>query len=327
MRAIQYEQFGDPATVLAIVEEQVEAPRPDEVVVAVEATPVMLNDLYHVNGKADFRRPLPAVPGNQGVGRIAAAGAQSGWREGDRVFLPSKGGTWRDRILCPATGLFRAPEGGDPVQLSLVSGNLLTAYLMLRYIRPLHAGEWIVQNASNSNCGGYVIRLARAWGMRTVNIVRRPSLVDPLKKMGADAVVLDDEHLTEAVQAATGGAPILLGLDAVAGAATDRMARCLAPNGIVATYGFISSTEARISVGAMMFNAISLIGFFKSRTFAEQTRERQREIYDEMGRMVVDGRVWGEIAGVFPFSSFGEAVRLAAQTGTGRHGKVILVPQ
>ena len=54
----------------------------------------------------------------------------------------------------------------------------------------LKPGDWIVQNASNSNVGLMVIRFAKM-GLRTI-IVRRADVVEKLEDEGADVVIVDD---------------------------------------------------------------------------------------------------------------------------------------
>jgi trans-2-enoyl-CoA reductase len=57
----------------------------------------------------------------------------------------------------------------------------------------------VAQNAANSGVGRALIQLAHHFGLRTINFVRRAELIDELKALGADAVVLDtDEGVAEA---------------------------------------------------------------------------------------------------------------------------------
>ena len=46
--------------------------------------------------------------------------------------------------------------------------NFSTAWLMLREIVRLEPGDWVMQNAANSNVGYYLVRLCRRWGLRTI---------------------------------------------------------------------------------------------------------------------------------------------------------------
>ncbi|MGA8249844.1 MAG: Zn-dependent oxidoreductase, NADPH:quinone reductase, partial [Mycobacterium sp.] len=63
MRAIQIEQFGDPAQVLRVVDiEEPRPPGPHEVLVSVEVSPLNKHDLLVVTGML-ARPPLPHIPG------------------------------------------------------------------------------------------------------------------------------------------------------------------------------------------------------------------------------------------------------------------------
>ncbi len=328
VKAIQYASYGHPPDVAEIVDIDPGPLGENEVRIRVEATPIKLNDLYCMSGKEGFRPPLPAVPGNEGVGRIVEAGGRvKKFVVGDSVFLPSQGGTWREVLQTSAAELEPAPPDGDPVQLALLCGNVLTAYLMLKDIVDLNPGDWVLQNAANSNCGGYLVKLARTWGYKTVNVVRRESVVEELKALGADAVVLDGPNLEADVAAATGNAQIRLGIDALGGAATTRIAACLADGGTVANYGFISGEPCMIPSRTLISHDIRLIGFFKSRSLKTRSAAAQSAIYAECGRLVADGTLRGKIAGTYPLQAVREALVHAAKVGDERRGKVVLVPE
>ena len=327
MKAAQFDRCGPPHEVIELVDDDAGVPLPNEVLIEIEATAVMLNDLYCIRGKKGFDRPLPFVPGNQGVGRIVAVGPGVGeFRVGDRVYLPSNGGTWRHVMRAPVDALFKAPRNCDPVPLATLTGNLLTAYFMLEDVVALDPGEWVLQNAANSNCGEYVIRLAKRRGLRSVNVVRRSNLASELTAMGADAVVVDGPQLAERVQKATGGASIRLALDALAGEATARLARCLAPGGTIANYGLVTDSQCVVDVTTLMFSDIRLIGYYKSRSLEMRSGVECLAIHEEVGALVAEGILPMKVAGTYPLESISAALLHAAQTGEGREGKVILTP-
>ena len=77
MRAIQIEQFGDPAQVLRVVDaEEPPPPGPHEVLVSVEVSPFNKHDLLVVAGML-ARPPLPHIPGEEGVARVLATAPRS----------------------------------------------------------------------------------------------------------------------------------------------------------------------------------------------------------------------------------------------------------
>src|SRR5208337_2291924 len=106
----------------------------------------------------------------------------------------------RERMVLPASGLFALPSGADPRQLSMLAINPPTAALLLSEYVDLKPGEWVVQSAANSSVGRWVIAFAKTRGLKTVNIVRRPELVDELKAIGGDVVVVDSPDLSKEIK-------------------------------------------------------------------------------------------------------------------------------
>ncbi len=267
MKAAQYARRGHPPDVVEIVDLETGSPAPGEVVIAVEASPINPSDLLTLTGEYGVLPPLPAIPGNEGVGRVIAAGATGAevaevaeLKVGDRVFLPLGAGAWRQELRAPAKGLTPLPAGGDPLQLAMAMINPPTAHLMLHDFVELGPGDWLIQNAANSGVGRYLIELAAMAGVHTVNVVRREALVAPLRELGADAVVVDGDDLGQRVAEATGGARIGLGLDAIGGDATMRLAGCLATGGTVVNYGLLSGEPCKISAEQTVFKDIRLRG-------------------------------------------------------------------
>jgi NADPH:quinone reductase-like Zn-dependent oxidoreductase len=329
MRIVQYSSFGDPKDVVRVVEVPPPVPKAGEVIITLEAAPVHLADLKNIHGMKWFRTEnFPATPGYEGVGRITAVGPSvSDWKIGDRVFLPIEYGAWREQIAAQAATLWRAPEGIPAEQLALVPINLQTAYLMLEDIRPLAPGDWIIQNAANSNVGHYLIRLAKKRGYKTVNIVRRPELIQQLTALGADITLLDGPDLAARAATATGGGNIVLGIDAIAGDATQRLIECLSgPGGVVANYGLLSGAMCHVAPEDMMFRGVSLTGFFTSRSISKMTPEEVSVMRQEIVTFLQSDMPHVPIAGAYTMSEIQNALAHAARVGHERNGKVILIP-
>ena len=105
--------------------------------------------------------------------------------------------------------------------------NPPTAALLLSEFVTLEPDEWVIQNAANSAVGLYLVQLARDRGQRTVSVVRREDAAAIVREAGGDVVLIDGDDLASRVAEATGGAEIRLGIDAVGGTATGRLADCL----------------------------------------------------------------------------------------------------
>jgi NADPH:quinone reductase-like Zn-dependent oxidoreductase len=185
VRAIQITEFGRPQDVVRVVDvEEPPAPGYGEVKVAVEFSPLNKHDLLFASG-ALLRPPLPLFLGNEGVARIVEVGqGVDTVAAGDLVVVPLFAGAWRERLLLPAEGLFRLPEGSTE-QFSMLGSNPPTAGLILSEYADLEPGDWIVQNAANSGVGRSLIALAKARGFRTINLARDASVFGGLTASGA----------------------------------------------------------------------------------------------------------------------------------------------
>ena len=239
MRQARYTRRGPvPQDVIEAVEFTLPPPEAGQVLVEVMAAPINPSDVLTLTGQYGSLPPLPAVGGNEGVGRVVEAGlGVTGLKPGQSVLLPVGSGTWTTHMLADAKALVALPEGADFQQLSMLSINPPTAALLLSDFVELQPGEWVVQNAANSAVGGYLVQLARARGLRTVNVVRRESARAPVEALGGDVVLLDGDDLAARVRETTGGARIALAVDAVGGMATEHLAQTLAPGGTVVNYG------------------------------------------------------------------------------------------
>ncbi len=324
MRVARYTQRGEPVNVIEIVEEATPDPGPHEVTIRMEAAPIHLADLYCMQGKEQFEMPLPATPGFEGVGRISAIGSSvKEWSVGDRVFPHLASGTWRDELTVPTEGLLPAPDG-DADQLSLLPINPPTSYLILEDFGDLAPGDWIIQNAANSNCGRYLIELAKLRGIKTINVVRRPELIPELEALGGDVVLVDGDDLQERVAQATGGAPVKLGVDAVNGMATARIAECLQDGSTVLVYGMLTGEPCMLPPDVSFLRDIRLEGFYTIRQYAKRTQDEVRKIYDDLVELFANGHLTAKIAATYDLDQVKGAVAHAGRRGADREGKIIL---
>ena len=326
MRIAQYSRHGEPQDVIEIVEVADPTAQPGQVVVRVEAAPIHLADLYCMRGIRSFHPPLPATPGFEGVGTVTSLGdGVEDLAVGQRVMLPMGTQTWVEQLAAPAAGFMPAPEG-DLTELALLPINPPTSHLILEDYEDLESGDWVIQNAANSNCGRYLIQLARLKGIKTVNVVRRESLIPELKAMGGDVVLLDGDDLAERVGAATNGAAIRLAVDAVNGQATTRLAQCLADGGTVLVYGMLTGEPCQLPPDMVFLRDLRLEGFFTIRQFGKRTPEQIKAIYEYLGGLISDGTLTAKIAATYGLDQVADAVAHAGRRGAEREGKIILMP-
>ena len=201
MRAALIKAFGEPTEVLELVDvPEPSGPAAGEVLVGVEYAPINMNDLYVIQGAFPVRPSLPSIVGNEGVGRVLAVGSGvEHLKVGDRVLIPLYAFSWRERLVVPATGLFSLPEA-EPQQLAMLGINPPTASLLLDEASDLKPGDWVVQNAANSGVGRSLIAIAKARGIKTINLVRRPELIPELQAIGGDLVVVDEDGALDKIR-------------------------------------------------------------------------------------------------------------------------------
>ncbi len=322
----QYEQRGPvPQDVIAPVEMPIPDLKPGQVLVEVLAAPINPSDVLTLTGEYGMLPPLPAIGGAEGVGRVAkVADDVTTLPVGQTVLLPVSCGTWSTHLVLPAAKLIPLPNEADPQQLSMLTVNPPTASLMLSEFVKLEPGEWVIQNVANSGVGSYLIQLANIRGWKTVNIVRRQTVVDSVKALGGDVVLVDGPGLAKRVKEATGGADIRLGIDAVGGSATDRLASCLVNGGTLVNYGMMGGEACQVSPKNFVFNDITLRGFWLAKWFKLASREQQMALYGELTKLIAQGKLHARVAQTFDVKDIKAAV--AAAVAGERDGKILVVP-
>lgn len=262
------------------------------------------------------------TPGTEGVGRIVEAGADVRHvKVGDRVLLPGPG-CWRERFRASAKSVFALPTDVDPKQLAMLRVNPPTAHLMLHDFVAPQAGQWVIQNAANSGVGHCLIRLAARAGLKTVNVVRRAELVEGLRAAGGDVVLVDGPDLDARVRAAIGDAPLPLAIDAIGGAATLRLGRCVSDGGTVVNYGLLSGEPCMIDGRDTVFRDVRLRGFWLRKWFVDTAPGQIAAVFRELGSHLADGTLAVDVEAVYPFRKIKEAVAHAARGG--RSGKILM---
>jgi mitochondrial enoyl-[acyl-carrier protein] reductase / trans-2-enoyl-CoA reductase len=328
MKAVLIPRFG-PALEVAEVADLPEpaAPGPGQVLLDILATPINPSDFLNFQGRFGAAPPpLPIVAGGEAVGQVSALGAGvTHLRPGDRVLALHAGrGNWRQRVLAPAAAIRPLPATADPLQLAMLAVNPATALHMLTRYATLSSGDWVLQNAGNSAVGHCVVWLARQRGLRTVSVVRRDDQVAPLQAIGGDVVLVDGPDLPVRVAAAVGEKQVRLALDAVAGSATGRLARCLAHGGTLVVYGLLSAPECTVPAADLVFRDIALRGYWFTPWFEHASPEERTAVYDELSQLVADGVIRVAIEACYPLDRVHEALAHAARPG--RTGKILLLP-
>ena len=321
--AVVLREFGVPNQVATLGEVLVREPEEGEVLLEVECSPVNPADLNVLEGKYGALPTLPCVPGVEGVARVVFS-RSSVIKEGQLVLLPAGFGSWRRWGTCLATSLVPLDAAVPVEQAAMLRINPATADCMLREIVLLNPGDFIVQNAANSGVGRSVIQIARAMGVRTINVVRRPELVSELVESGADYVVIEGEKLSDRILECANGVPIKIGFNAVGGESAVGIAGALVESGTLITYGAMSRQPLRVPNGLLIFKNITLRGFWVSRWYCTAEPQKISEMFERLTAMAASGSLHTPIAARYTLDKIGAALG-HAQTDR-RAGKVLLRP-
>jgi NADPH:quinone reductase-like Zn-dependent oxidoreductase len=325
MKQVLIERYGTPSDVVHCAEvPDVGAPASDEVVFDVLAFPINPADLWFCKGSYRLKPPLPATPGAECVGRVTAVGAAVKHVKPGDLVINLQRENWTQRRKVKGDDAIPLPAGIDLKQAAMVRINPPTADLMLSDFVQLKGGDWVIQNVANSAVGRLAIVLAHQRGLRTVNVVRRIELAAELKQLGADLVLADGDDLADRVARETGNARIMLGLEAIGGKATGRLADCLASDGTLVHYGSMSGENPDVGRSNFIYRGVQLTGFMLGRFLARRTAEQIRAIYTGLARQVVDGRLFAPVDTVYPIERITEAL-VHADKG-GRNGKILVTP-
>jgi NADPH:quinone reductase-like Zn-dependent oxidoreductase len=325
MKHALLERYGPPEEGVRCVEAaDVGAPEAGEVVFDVLAFPINPADISMCRGTYRLRPTLPATPGAECIGRVAAAGAGVTHVAPGDLVINLQRENWAQRRRVKGDDVIALPPGIDLLQGAMLRINPPTALLLLTDIVALQPGDWIIQNVANSAVGRLVIRLARARGIRTVNVVRRAALFEELAALGADVCAIDGPDLGDTVKARVGGGTIRLGLDAVSGRATARLSACLGEGGVVCNYGSMSGEDPVMPRSALTGGGQSLVGFILGRALSRRSLADIRALYADLAQQVAKGILTAPVEKVYPIEDIKAAV-VHAQRGE-RSGKILVTP-
>ena len=325
MKQVLIENYGTPWEVARCADvPDVGEPAADEVVFDVLAFPINPADMGFCRGTYRLKPPLPATPGAECVGRVTAVGGNVKHVKPGDLVINLQRENWTQHRKVKGDDAIPLPAGIELRQAAMVRINPPTAQLMLSDFVDLKGGDWVIQNVANSAVGRLLIVLAHQRGLRSVNVVRRAELAAELKQLGADLVIVDGDDLAQRVERETGDAPIRLGIEAIGGAATGRIADCVASDATVVHYGSMSGVNPDVGRTNFVYRGVKLTGFMLGRFLARRSAEKIRAIYADLGEQVKAGRLHAPVDTVYPIDKIKDA--LAHADKGGRNGKILVSP-
>ncbi|KAI9492021.1 hypothetical protein BDB00DRAFT_830810 [Zychaea mexicana] len=301
VKAMVYSSYGKPSEVLRWHTYPLPSLTDDTVHVRFLASPINPADVNQVQGAYPLKPAFEqlgdakaAVGGNEGVAEVVATGKNvSSLKVGDQVVMARSGyGTWRTHAAGPPEDFQPLPQSTNTsvIQKATITVNPCTAYRMLKDFSPLKPGDYVIQNGGNSAVGQAVIQIAKAWGLKTVNVVRNRPEIDSLRQelmdLGATHVVTDEELGTHEMRSKMkgwfDGKPPLLGLNCVGGKSATEMARYLGHNGHYVTYGAMARAPLTLPASMLIFKNITFHGFWMTRWTDQNSADERLKMFEDL---------------------------------------------
>ncbi len=190
MRAVRYDEFG-PADVLRVVDVDIPAVRPGEVLVRVRAAGVGGGETAIRAGRLQAMLPHrpPAGVGTDFAGHVAATGpGVQRFRDGDAVWglMPHLTfGSAAEYVAVPEARLAPAPRDVDLVAAAALPSSGTTA---LTALTPLRPGQRLLVRGGAGGVGSLAVQLGRSRGAHVTALVSDRDR-EWIRQLGADSAL------------------------------------------------------------------------------------------------------------------------------------------
>jgi len=219
--------------------EEVEVPPPGPGEIQLRHTAIGLNfiDIYHRIGL--YSASLPAIIGSEGCGIVEAVGADvTEIRQGDRIaYAPVIGADAEVRNLAAD----RAVPVPDDIHDELAAAMMLkglTARSLVGRTYPVKAGDMVLIHAAAGGMGLIMCQWAKHLGATVIGTVGSKQKADLAAAHGCDHPILYREvDFVAAVREITSGNGVPVVYDAVGRDTFLKSLDCLAPFGLMVSYG------------------------------------------------------------------------------------------
>lgn len=324
MRAIQIDRFGD-ADAMHLTDVPLGDPGPGEVRVRHRACGINFIDIYHRTGL--YPMPLPLTLGTEGAGVIDAVGeGVKHLAVGDRVgYAARTPGSYAEARQMPAGLVIKLPDAIDFDTAAAMMLKGLTVQYLLRQTRvDLPAGEPILWHAAAGGVGLIACQWAKAMGLRLIGTAGSDDKCKLAAEHGAAYTInYRKDDVVARVKEITGGKGVNVVYDPVGKDTWERSLDCLAPLGVLVSFGNASGAVPPVNLGVLaqkgsLYVQRPTLGSYTA------TPERTQKMADDLFEMVTSGKVKIAVERRYPL---GEAVRahkdLEARVTTGAG---VLVP-
>jgi NADPH2:quinone reductase len=324
MRAIQIDRFGG-AEEMHVADVPVGAPGPGEVRVRHRACGINFIDVYHRTGL--YPNQLPLVLGCEGAGVVEAVGAGvTHLAVGDRVAYAARTpGSYAEARVLPAIPVVKLPDAIDfDTGAAMMLKGLTVRYLLRRTRVELAPGELILWHAAAGGVGLIACQWAKALGLRLIGTAGSDEKCRLAEQHGAAHTInYRTEDVVARVREITGGKGVNVVYDPVGKDTWERSLDCLAPLGVLVSFGNASGPVPPANLGVLSLKG-SLYVQRPTLGTHQATREAAQEGADDLFAMVASGKVKIPVERRYPLAEAGQAHRDLEGRGTTGAGVLVI---
>jgi NADPH2:quinone reductase len=300
------------------------APKPGEALVRHKAVGLNFIDVYFRTGL--YKAPsLPAIIGMEGAGIVEAVG--EGVTEvavGDRVaYATGPIGAYAEARAIKADRLVKLPEAISFEQGAAMMLQGMTAAFLIRKCYPVQAGQTVLVHAAAGGVGLIMCQWLKHLGATVIGVVSTEEKAALARAHGAAHALLTKEDLPARVKEITGGAMLPVVFDSVGRDTFMTSLDCLAPFGMMVSYGNASGPVALPDLGILAAKG-SL--YLTRPTLATYTAKREDLVAraEDLFGVVASGAVQIRVNQTFALKDAAEAHRALESRRT--TGSTVLLP-
>jgi NADPH2:quinone reductase len=319
-KAVQIRQHGGPEQ-MELVDVQVGDPGPGEIRIRHHAVGLNFIDVYQRTGL--YQMPMPLTLGMEAAGVVEAVGpGVTHLKAGDRAAYASHPpGSYSELRVMPAKNVCKLPDAISFETGAAMMLKGLTAQYLLKRTQPqggLNPGDFVLFHAAAGGVGLIAVQWAKALGLQLIGTAGSDEKCALAKSLGAAHMInYSKEDFKERVKEITGGKGVKVVYDSVGKDTWDKSLDCLAPFGLMATFGNASGPVPPFAPGVLAGKG-SLYVTRQTLFTHIATREVTQQMADDLFEAVTSGKVQIRIDQTFPLDQVREAHKaLEARKTTG----------
>ncbi len=316
---------GGGPDVIHLASGPVPQPKPDEVLIRVQAAGVNRPDVLQRQGLYPVPPSASPVMGLEVAGEVVALGAAAtAWKIGDKVCALTNGGGYAEYCVAPESQCLPWPTGYSAVQAAALPETYFTVWANVFMHGRLASGEALLVHGGTSGIGVTAIQLAVAFGAKVYATAGSDEKAAACVALGATAGInYRTQDFLDEIKRLTGGRGVDVVLDMVGAPYAIRNLRCLAMDGRLVQIGLQQGSKVDgFDLGTIMARRLVVTGStMRPRTTAEKG-EIAHQLRERVWPLLDAGRCAPVIFATFPLAQAAEAQALM-ETST-HTGKIML---